>query len=161
VESLREHVSVIARRLLGAEVTLSYRTGWLKELSFVAALGRSAEHDRQSGVTTVGPHRAELGVRVGGVAAKDHISRGQQKLLAAAMLLAQLQLFPRDAEVQPTLLLDDPAAELDANKLATLIDEVSAHSLQLVVTTLQSEFSAFGAPGRRYSIEAGTLSIVQ
>ena len=73
------------------------------------------------GSTQVGPHRAELGIRLDGVSVKDRISRGQQKLLAAALLMAQIKLFPAGAAVQPTLLLDDPAAELDDERLARLI----------------------------------------
>ena len=99
------------------------------------------------GATQVGPHRAELGIRLNGAAVKDRISRGQQKLLAASLLIAQLKLFPEGSPVQPTLLLDDPAAELDDERLAGLIREVSAHSVQLIVTTLHGDFSAFGTPG--------------
>jgi DNA replication and repair protein RecF len=88
---------------------------------------------------------------------KDRISRGQQKLLAAALLIAQLKLFPDSAPVQPSLLLDDPAAELDDDRLAGLIHEVTAQSVQLIVTTLHGEFSAFGAPGRRFSVDAGRV----
>jgi recombinational DNA repair ATPase RecF len=55
------------------------------------------------------------------------------------------------------LLLDDPAAELDDERLAALIGEVSTHSVQLIVTTLHGEFPAFGTPGRRYRVEAGQV----
>jgi recombinational DNA repair ATPase RecF len=54
-------------------------------------------------------------------------------------------------------LLDDPAAELDDQRLLNLIREVSAHSVQLIVTTLHSEFSAFGTPGRRFNVEGGRV----
>jgi DNA replication and repair protein RecF len=91
------------------------------------------------------------------VGVKDRISRGQQKLLAAALLMAQLKLFPVDAPVQPSLLLDDPAAELDDDRLAGLIREVLGHSVQLIVTTLHGEFAAFGAPGRRFRLAAGRV----
>jgi recombinational DNA repair ATPase RecF len=60
--------------------------------------------------------------------------------------------------VQPSLLLDDPAAELDDDRLAGLIREVASHSVQLVVTTLHSEFSAFGAPGRSFRVTGGSLA---
>ena len=99
------------------------------------------------GATQVGPHRAELSIRLDGAAVKDRISRGQQKLLAAALLIAQLKLFPEDSPVQPSLFLDDPAAELDDERLAGLIREVSAHSVQLIVTTLHGEFSALASRG--------------
>ena len=45
--------------------------------------------------------------------------------------------------MQPSLLLDDPAAELDDERLASLILEVSTHTVQLVITTLHGEFPRF------------------
>jgi DNA replication and repair protein RecF len=142
------------------ELALNYRPGWARDQSFAEALQLSSAHDRQMGATQVGPHRAELGIRLNGAAVKDRISRGQQKLLAASLLIAQLKLFPDDSPVQPSLLLDDPAAELDDERLAGLIREVSAHSVQLIVTTLHGDFSAFGNPGRRFRTDAGRIIAV-
>jgi DNA replication and repair protein RecF len=158
VALLSPHAGSIGRKLLGMDLELGYRSGWAKDMSLGEALERSRGHDQTSGVTQVGPHRAELGIRLNGLPVKDRISRGQQKLLAAALLMAQLKLFPEDASVQPSLLLDDPAAELDDERLAGLIREVASHSVQLIVTTLHSEFSAFGAPGLRFGVEAGRLA---
>jgi DNA replication and repair protein RecF len=158
VTLLAQQAKVIARNLLGMELELSYRAGSPRDHSFAESLQQSWSHDQASGATQVGPHRAELNIRLNGMAVKDRISRGQQKLLAAALLMAQLKLFPDDAPVQPSLLLDDPAAELDDDRLTGLIREVSAHSVQLIVTTLHSEFSAFGAPGRRFRVDAGRVA---
>jgi DNA replication and repair protein RecF len=155
VALLAAQAEIIGRNLLGMDLELSYRPGWAREQSFAESLQQSRSHDQISGATQVGPHRAELSIRLNGVGVKDRISRGQQKLLAAALLMAQLKLFPEDAAVQPSLLLDDPAAELDDDRLTGLIREVSTHSVQLIVTTLHSEFSAFGAPGRRFRVDTG------
>jgi DNA replication and repair protein RecF len=157
VEGLAREADPIARNLLGGELTLQYRSGWSRDQSFEEALQHSLTQDRLTGHTQVGPHRAELAIRLDGVAVKDRISRGQQKLVAASLLIAQLRLFPEDASVQPSLLLDDPAAELDDERLTGLIAEVASHSVQLVVTTLHREFSAFGTPGRRYSAVEGRV----
>jgi DNA replication and repair protein RecF len=154
---LVEHAGVIGRSLLGMELALAYRPGWAKDQTFSEALLNSRDHDRSAGFTQVGPHRAELNIKLNGLNVKDRISRGQQKLLAATLLIAQLKLFPDDAPVGPSLLLDDPAAELDDERLAALIREVTAHSAQLIVTTLHSEFSAFGTPGRKFSVQAGRI----
>ena len=80
--------------------------------------------------------------------------------VAAASLgsLGECSLFPEGSPVQPTLLLDDPAAELDDERLGNLIGEVSSQSVQLIVTTLHGEFSAFGQPGRRYTMNRGQVS---
>jgi DNA replication and repair protein RecF len=157
VASLAPHAELIGRNLLGMELELSYRAGWARDQSFAESLQQSRSHDQASGATQVGPHRAELSIRLNGVGVKDRISRGQQKLLAAALLMAQLKLFPDDAPVQPSLLLDDPAAELDDDRLTGLIREVLGHSVQLIVTTLHSEFAAFGTPGRRFGVAAGRV----
>jgi DNA replication and repair protein RecF len=157
VALLGEQAAVIGRNLLGMELSLGYRPGWSRDLGFAEALQQSWTGDQESAATQVGPHRAELSIRLNGQSVKDRISRGQQKLLAAALLMAQLKLFPEDAAVQPSLLLDDPAAELDDERLAGLISEVSTHSVQLIVTTLHGEFPAFGTPGRRFRVEAGQI----
>jgi DNA replication and repair protein RecF len=157
VTLLAEHAQAIGRSLLGMELELRYRAGWAKDLGFVQALQQSREHDQASGSTQVGPHRAELAILLNGLPVKDRISRGQQKLLAAALLIAQLKLFPESAPLRPSLLLDDPAAELDDERLAGLIREVSMHSVQLIVTTLNGEFAAFGAPGRRFRVSGGHI----
>ena len=148
----------IARNLLGMELSLSYRNGWPKGQGMAEAIQQSWPHDLEMGATQVGPHRAELGIRLDGMPVKDRISRGQQKLLAAALLIAQLKLIPEGSPVQPTLLLDDPAAELDDERLANLIQEVSSQSVQLIITTLHGEFPAFGEPGRRYRMAGGQVT---
>jgi len=157
VSLLSPSAELIGRNLLGMELSLSYRNGWLKGQSLAEALQQSWNHDLEMGATQVGPHRAELSIRLGGTPVKDQISRGQQKLLAAALLIAQIKLFPEDSPVQPTLLLDDPAAELDDERLAGLIREVSSQSVQLIVTTLHGEFAAFGEPGKRFKMAGGQL----
>jgi DNA replication and repair protein RecF len=157
VSLLLESARVFAQNLLGMDLGLSYRSGWARETSLQDALKASWAHDQEAGTTHVGPHRAEISIRLNGEPAKDRISRGQQKLLAAALLMAQVSLFPQDSSARPTLLLDDPAAELDSDRLFGLIREVTRQSVQLVVTSLDAQFTAFGSPGRRYAVNAGTL----
>jgi DNA replication and repair protein RecF len=157
VALLHEQALDIGRNLLGMEIALGYRTGWPRDQTLAEALVQSFNHDLELGATQVGPHRAELQIRFDGANVKDRISRGQQKLLAATLLIAQLKLFPDNSAVRPTLLLDDPAAELDDARLAGLIAEVAGQQVQLIVTTLHSEFAAFGAPGRRFSVVQGHI----
>jgi DNA replication and repair protein RecF len=148
------------RELLDLELDLAYRTGWARELTLREALERSWRQDHELRATQVGPQRAELVIRLEGLPAKDRISRGQQKLLAAVLLLSQIRLLPQDLAARPVLLLDDPAAELDAQRLGKLIRAIQTHPLQLVVTTLQdelTEFAEFGTPGQRYRTEQGTV----
>jgi DNA replication and repair protein RecF len=160
VAALTPTAQAVAGDLLGLEVALSYRTGWAREVTLREALSRSWPKDQEALATQVGPQRADLVIRVDGHLAKDRVSRGQQKLLAAVLLLSQIRLLPHESARVPTLLLDDPAAELDAQRLGALIRAVQAQPLQLIVTTLHeelAEFADFGSPGRHYRLEEGQL----
>lgn len=160
VDRLSHRANPAVRRLLGAELELKYRHGWAEDLEFGEALSRSGLVDRQRAATQVGPHRAELMVCVDGGLARERVSRGQQKLLAAALLIAQLGLLPDRLAMRPTLLLDDPAAELDQSRLAALIAEVEEITPQLIVTTLQPEFPALGRPGSQVAALAGEFRVL-
>lgn len=163
VEQLAPVAASLAGRLLNLELVLAYRPGWAAASDLRTALEASFSRDQELAATQVGPHRADLAIRLEGATVRDRVSRGQQKLLAAVLLLAQIKLFPEDSRALPTLLLDDPAAELDSVHLRALLDEVRSQPLQLVVTTLQateSELALFGAPGRRFEIERGEVRSV-
>jgi len=157
VRGLESTARPIVRRLIRQELELRYRSGWPGELDFATALRLSAADDRRRGATQVGPHRAEMVIRANERLARDHVSRGQQKLLAAALSIAQLQLLQEHSDERAVLLLDDPAAELDPERLGALITEVETLDAQLVVTTLQPAFAALGRPGRHWRIEAGAV----
>lgn len=138
--------------LLGFTVGATWTAGWDRDRSLEAALAGAVAHDVSRGTTSVGPHRADLRLRVGTRAAREVLSRGQQKLLALSMVLAQLELLRSSLQIRPTLLIDDPAAELDNFRLGAVIERVRALETQLVVTTLAPDSSLFGNPDRVYQM---------
>ncbi|MBV9727253.1 MAG: DNA replication/repair protein RecF [Gammaproteobacteria bacterium] len=143
--------------LSGLEVDLHYLRGWSQDHSLADALAASRTADELRRQTQAGPHRADVAVRLHGRPARDVLSRGQQKLVAVAMTIAQLRLLQDLMEITPTLLLDDPAAELDGERLQRFIDEVGDLRCQLVVTSLQSNSRLFGAPESTFHMDAGRL----
>jgi len=147
----------LGQELLGEDVTVSHHAGWAAEDSLANALGRSFERDQRSGVTHVGPHRADVSVRVAGHLAKERVSRGQQKLVAAALALAQLTLQEGRSPGRSALLLDDPAAELDAEHLGRLLKVVRTLPVQLFVTALRPDLPGLGAPGALFHVEHGCI----
>jgi DNA replication and repair protein RecF len=144
--------------LSGLDVDLHYSRGWSQEVSLAQALQDSRARDLARGLTHSGPHRADVLVRLGGRAAREVLSRGQQKLVAIAMTLAQIQLLREKTAITPTLLLDDPAAELDEAHLQKFIEEVSRLKCQLVVTSLQPESDLFGRPEKVFHVEQGRVA---
>jgi recombinational DNA repair ATPase RecF len=56
------------------------------------------------------------------------------------------------------LLLDDPAAELDATNLARLLELVNELGVQLFVTALSADLPGLGSPGALFHVEQGTIA---
>jgi DNA replication and repair protein RecF len=157
LDRLQPYWQAAVTALSGLEVELHYLRGWTQEHSLAEALVGSRAADELRRQTQTGPHRADVAVRLHGRPARDVLSRGQQKLVAVAMTISQVRLLQDLTETTPTLLLDDPAAELDAERLQRFIDEVASLRCQLVVTSLQSESRLFGAPESTFCIAAGRV----
>jgi DNA replication and repair protein RecF len=143
--------------LSGLEVELHYQRGWSQDHTLAEALAASRAADELRRQTHAGPHRADVAIRLHGRPARDVLSRGQQKLVAVAMTVAQLRLLRDATQMTPTLLLDDPAAELDCERLQRFIDEVASLQCQLVVTSLHAESRLFGTPESTFHMEAGRV----
>lgn len=157
LESLAPWAAGFGQQLLGLDVQLSLQQGWSLDRTLEAALEESRNRDALRGATCVGPHRADLVVRVEGVIAKDRISRGQQKLLAASLLLAQTQLRATSGGTSTALLIDDPAAELDVDNLQRLLSVVVQIPAQLIVTALDESRLGLNLAGRTFHVEQGKV----
>lgn len=146
--------------LLGSEVRFEYRPGWKEGTDLLAALEAGFERDLQQGSTQSGPHRADLKLVYDERQARKLVSRGQQKLLACAMVLAATETAQTALEKPMVLLLDDPAAELDDDSLARLMARVVGLGSQVIATSLQPEDAIFGGRGSVFHVEHGVLTQV-
>ena len=57
------------------------------------------------------------------------------------------------------LLLDDPAAELDAANLGRLLEVVRELRVQLFVTALRPDLPGLGTPGALFHVEQGRVEV--
>jgi DNA replication and repair protein RecF len=98
------------------KVQLDYRSGIgeaTEPAALLAALERVRPIELRRGQTLVGPHRDDLAIELDGVDARAFGSRGQQRLLALALRLAEVLPVGEAAGTAPVLLLDDALSELD------------------------------------------------
>ncbi len=159
VEALTAAFETLALSLLGQPATCEYRSGWGESGSLAEALAESLERDREQGTTTVGPHRADLRLVYRGRSARQQVSRGQEKLYAAALVLAQTRLLRRELPEPPVLLVDDPAAELDQGGLERLVGNVLETDCQLLVTALTEAALSLPAGRRVFHVEHGHFRV--
>jgi DNA replication and repair protein RecF len=143
--------------LLGEGVALLHSRGWDEDRPLLEALEMGRGRDRRYRATQPGPHRGDITIEVGGRPAKDWVSRGQQKLVAAALMLAQLRVQEQERPGRSALLLDDPAAELDRENLAKLMAAVQSIPAQLWVTSLHGDIPGLSRRTRVFHVEQGTI----
>lgn len=160
LQALAPHVAATAERLLGGSLEITLHQGWSAERSLQESVEASWTRDQERAMTHAGPHRADIAVRFEGAPARDRISRGQQKLAAAALLLGQLRCDAGLGSSVAALLVDDPAAELDAGNLERLLREVVSLPAQLFVTALDPTNPALAnlPPGHRFHVEHGSVT---
>lgn len=144
--------------LVGGEVACEYRSGWGEEPGFEEALEAARQRDREQGTTTVGPHRADIRLMYRGRSARQQVSRGQQKLFGASLVLAQTRAMTQAGGDAPVLLVDDPAAELDGDSLTRLMAAVLETGSQLVVTALTAEAVSLPAETAMFHVEHGHVA---
>ncbi len=154
---LADPLALIGTALLDAPIRLIHHRGWDAERPLLEAMAKDRRRDRRYRATQLGPHRGDVVVQVEDRPAKDHVSRGQQKLVAAGLMLAQLQLQEQERPGRSALLLDDPAAELDGENLSRLMALVRRASAQLWVTSLKPEISEHLGAARVFHVKHGEI----
>lgn len=115
---LSETYDELARR--PAKVEAHYASEW-RDQGLAAALVAARRQDVRRGVCTVGPHRDEVELSIGGLPARTQGSQGEQRTLALALRLAVHRIVAEEAESPPVLLLDDVFSELDPDRSAALL----------------------------------------
>ncbi len=159
--STNESLNFYGQSLLQTELTFEYQSGWSRERSLDEALERGFDRDQQFGATQSGPHRADLAISASARRARRLVSRGQQKLLASAMILAATQTVQSALAKPLLLLLDDPAAELDRDSVVRLMDAVAALGCQVVATSLDPGALTFPETPTVFHVERGVISAAQ
>lgn len=154
--------SALARLIQLDDLKLSYYRGWDRERTLEEVLLGSLERDRLMGHTQAGPQRADLRLRLGSHNAADILSRGQQKLVVAALRIAQGHLLNDVKRGRCIYLVDDLPSELDVEHrqaLCRLLDELSC---QVFITCVDENLLKEGwrteTPVSMFHVEHGCIS---
>lgn len=134
---------------LGTGTIAEPPTGWSPgaiRARLVAALTHGRKDELERGHTLAGPHRDDLFFSIDGSEARLYASQGQQRTIALACRVAQVELLHRETGQRPTLLLDDVFSELDAVRAAALLKEVR-QGAQVFITATDNSNAMVGTTG--------------
>ena len=148
---VKSNVSELSSEL--ADIEIEYQSGW-GEGSYEEALVKSRDRDMERGATSQGPHRADLLLKKGDNLAKTVISRGEQKVLSAALLLAQASILKSHGD-QPVVLLDDLASEFDKTHFERVLAKFLETGAQVWLTGTREP--GFSGAHTVFHVEHGTV----
>lgn len=100
---------------------------------FQEGLDECRSADIARGSTNIGPHRDDLYLEVNGKGLKDYGSQGQQRSVALALKLSQLEYVYKEIGEYPVLLLDDVMSELDENRRKKILEFIDS-KIQTFIT---------------------------
>jgi DNA replication and repair protein RecF len=120
-----------------------------------AALAQRHRAELERGMCLVGPHRDELELHIGGMAARGYASHGESWSMTLALRLAAYQLL-RSAGEDPVLVLDDVFAELDTKRRERLAQLVGDAEQVLVTAAVPDDVPAT-LSGARFTISDGQV----
>jgi len=165
-EALGAVLRPLSGSTLGSDgVQVDYRRGWPlepPERDFASWLRGGRAQDRQQGHTRLGPHRADFVVRVADRPSAEALSRGQQKLLVIALVLAQAELYRRQVGDACILLIDDLPAELDPDNRARVTQALAELDTQLFVTAIEPGLldAASWGEARIFQLARGEITLI-
>lgn len=140
LSKITTHFRKITSNLLENEnVELRHFPGWNCDIGLLAAHRADLIKDTARGFTHSGPHRNDLRIFVDGCDSQDQASHGQNKLLVAALRLAQIACFQSITNRKCCLLIDDLPAELDAAHREKLIGILGETNSQIFVTATDNK----------------------
>ncbi len=137
LETLEPVLQAIAADLvpsLGA-ARLQFQPGWARDsLSLSDALLVARDRDLANGFTSVGPHRADWRIDYAALPGREALSRGQAKLTALSVLLAQAEQHAGARGEWPVIALDDLASELDRRHQRRVLQRLLGSGAQIFIT---------------------------
>ena len=103
------------------------------------------QQERERGYTVSGPHRDDLILKLNDFSVRKYGSQGQQRTVALALKISELEFMKSEKGEYPILLLDDVFSELDSRRREAII-KLIGNRIQTFITTTDKSLVADIAP---------------
>ena len=170
ITDLNRPMSDLYRRLTRTErlLELKYRASSQPDLgdisdeegraSFRSKLEQLKQRELDQGVSLVGPHRDDFTFLVDGVDMGAFGSRGEQRIVAVALKLAEAVVIRTLMNDSPVLLLDDILSELDPTRRQFVQEQIQGDFQTLItVADLSTCDDLLLAGAKQFRVERGTI----
>ncbi len=120
-------------------------------------LAERRDSDLARGFTGHGPHLDEVGITLGGRAARRYASQGQQRSTLLALLFAERDALLAERADPPLMLLDDVTSELDPGRRELLCGRLVAGGGQALVTATEASHLPASCERLELAVRSGAV----
>ena len=133
IDDLNPIIDVVHKKLTGKndDLFVIYHCD-SSEMEYEGKLRMSKDRDLKYKTTSVGPHRDDLGFYINQVDVRKFGSQGQQRTIALALKLSEIEFVKNVINDTPILLLDDVLSELDSSRQNFLLNSIG--DIQTIIT---------------------------
>lgn len=111
--------------------------------------------DIDSGITTIGPHRDDIKISIGGVDSRLYSSQGQQRSAVLSLKLAEAAVLKETIGEPPVLLLDDVMSELDRSRQNYILNNIGG--FQVFITCCDPSSLEGLCGGSAFEVKKGEI----
>ncbi len=125
-------------------------------MKYFSKLEKNTDDEIRLGYTMSGAHRDDLQIKINGMNVREFGSQGQKKTAALVMKLGQAEIYYKNKNEAPVILLDDVMGELDENRQRLVFEIIK--NMQVFITTCNENSIAGLAEGVVFKVENGKVT---
>lgn len=122
---------------------------------FLKRLSETRKEELFSGLSSCGPHRDDILIRLNGLPVKAYGSQGQQRSCALALRLSEAAVIKKLSGKQPVAFLDDVMSELDEERQDYILNHTDFS--QVFISCCEPSGILGSESGKIYKIKEGRL----
>lgn len=122
---------------------------------YYMTLEEALEEDIRQGYTRKGAHRDDLLIKINGLNIKDFGSQGQKKTAALVLKLGQAEIYYKNQEEAPVILLDDVMGELDESRQKLVFEIIK--NMQVFITACNENAVNGLSAGKHFRVANGNV----
>lgn len=162
VNSVIPYINAITAQFdLTESIEMNYYPGWNKEFKLIDILEDELKQEDIGFTTLAGPHRGDLKITWEDKPFSKSSSRGQQKVLAVALKIAQANHLKDSKGKNSIYLIDELPAELDDKRRRIALDILSKLDSQIIISAVTRESVNYeNADIKWFHVEQSSVSAV-
>lgn len=143
------------------KIDLQYESGWNKEYRLSELLDHELQGTEIPMSTLSGPHRGDLKISWAGKKFSKTSSRGQQKVMAIVLKLAQAKLLKDSSGKSCVYLIDELPAELDQKHRVIALEILDKLNSQVIISAVSKDsIKRINTDAKWFHVKQGAVSAV-